>query len=74
MSLKHEQYRSLHLTRALLSDLLNPRKRPKTVAQMRERVGRCLRHFPPLDDTGAPMFSRDAFDCPPLRDEQTDCD
>jgi hypothetical protein len=66
MSLKNEQYRSLYYTRELLCDLLTPKARPKTVAQMKARVKRCLRHFPPLDETGAPMFSQDGFECPPI--------
>lgn len=62
MSLKHEQYQSLLMTRELLYDLLRPDKRPKTVAETRERVRRCLRHFPPLRENGGPMFSNDDWD------------
>jgi hypothetical protein len=64
MSLKHEQYRALFYTRELLHDLLHPSTRPKTVAETKARVKRCLRHFPPLDRTGAPMFSQDGIECP----------
>jgi hypothetical protein len=68
MSLKHEQLRALFYTRELLHDLLHPSTRPKTVAETKARVKRCLRHFPPLDRTGAPMFSHDDFSCEPLTD------
>jgi hypothetical protein len=68
MSLRHEQYRALFLSRQLLIDLLHPSTRPKTVAETKARVKRCLKHFPPLDSTGAPMFSNDDFPCLPLND------
>ena len=68
MSLKHEQLRALFYTRELLFDLLHPSTRPKTVAETKARVKKCLRHFPPLDKTGAPMFSQDGIECPPLSD------
>lgn len=58
MSLKHEQYEALRRTRELLFDLTNPKRRPKTQAEMRDRVSRCMRHFPPLMEDGEPIFSR----------------
>lgn len=57
MSLKHEQYEALKRSQELLHDLLDPKKRPKKVSELRERVRRCLRHFPPLDKNGEPLFS-----------------
>ncbi len=66
MSLKYEQFRSLVTTRELLSELLTVDGYPKTKKEMRARVSRCLRHYPPLDRTGAPMFSRDEFECPEI--------
>ena len=61
MSLKFEQCWALARTRSLLYDLVTPECRPKTVKELRNRVFRCLRHFPPLTDTGEPMFSSDGF-------------
>jgi len=68
MSLRHEQYRAMFYTRELLFDLLHPSTRPKTVEQMKARVKRCIRHFPPLDKSGMPIFSQDDVECPPLTD------
>lgn len=61
MSLRYEQYRSLKITRDFLRDLMTVDKYPKTKGEMRERVHRCMRHFPPLDDQGQPYWSRDEF-------------
>jgi len=61
MSLKYEQHNALLMTRELLFDLQTPETRPKTVKELKERVRRCLRHFPPLDKDGSPMFSNDGF-------------
>ena len=61
MSLRYEQYASLRKTYKLLMDLLHPSTRPKTVSELRERASRCLRHFPPLAESGRPMFSQDPF-------------
>jgi hypothetical protein len=58
MSLKKEQYNSLLWTRDLLYDLLDPKKRPKTQKEMKDRVKRCLRHYPFLESDGKPMFSQ----------------
>ena len=67
MSLRSEQYRALRKTRDFLYDLCDPRKRPKSVAEMRQRVRSCTKHFPHLDDDGKPEFSKDGFgpDDPP---------
>ena len=67
MSLKYEQYHALVSTRNFLSDLLSVDEYPKTKKEMRQRVSRCLKHFPPLDETGAPMFSLDEFPTPPIK-------
>jgi hypothetical protein len=61
MSLRHEQEASLLMTREFLLDLLNTSTRPKTVKELKERARRCLRHYPPLDVDGNPIFSRDEF-------------
>jgi len=61
MSLRYEQYLSLQMTRDFLYDLLDARKRPKTVKATKEKAYRCLRHFPPLRENGEPMFSQDSF-------------
>jgi hypothetical protein len=61
MSLRYEQHRALKHTQELLFDLLHPQTRPKNVTEMKERVRRCLRHFPPLTKHGEPMFSHDDF-------------
>ena len=62
MSLKFEQRKSLIKVRALLYDLLNPQQRPKTVKELRQRVSSAVRHFPPLDERGEPLWSQDEFD------------
>lgn len=62
MSLRYEQYNSLKITKEFLRELLYPETRPKTVKEMRERVSRCLRHFPKLKENGKPIFSKDHFD------------
>jgi hypothetical protein len=61
VSLRNEQYRALQRTKAFLWELLDPQKRPKTVAEMRHNVRACTKHFPPLDEHGKPHFSRDPF-------------
>ena len=61
MSLRYEQYHALKMTRDLLRDLLDPKLRPKTQKEMRERVLGCLRHYPFLEESGEPMFSKDEF-------------
>jgi hypothetical protein len=61
MSLRSEQYRALRRTRAFLYDLLDPRKRPRTVAEMCQRVRSCTKHFPHLNEHGKPHFSKDGF-------------
>jgi hypothetical protein len=59
MSLRYEQYRSLKYTKEFMYDLLDPKKRPRSVKELRERVFRCTRHYPALRDDGAPIFSLD---------------
>jgi hypothetical protein len=61
MSLRYEQYEALRRTKELLYDLLDPKKRPKNVKDIKDRVSRCLRHFPMLTEKGQPIFSRDPF-------------
>lgn len=67
MSLRFEQYWALRKTRDFLWDLLDPRKRPKTAAEMRQRARSCSKHFPFLEESGKPIFSQDEFgpDDPP---------
>ena len=61
MSLRLQQYRSLASTQALLYDLLQKKTRPDSVKELKARVHRCLRHWPPLKEGGEPMFSQDNF-------------
>ena len=61
MSLRFEQHQALLETKKYLQDRINPKTRPKTVAKDIERLCHCLRHFPPLSETGKPRFSEDPF-------------
>jgi hypothetical protein len=63
MSLKYEQYRALVRTRNLLRDILC-NKAPTRKKELRAEAGSCLKHFPFLDERGAPIFSQDPFECP----------
>ena len=58
MSLKHEQYWALKKARDFLRDLMDSKRRPKTVKEMKERAYSCLRHYPFLKEDGEPMFSK----------------
>jgi hypothetical protein len=58
MSLKNEQYESLKRTQQFLYDLLDSKKRPKNVKELKDRTLSCLRHFPMLDKEGKPFFSK----------------
>lgn len=63
MSLRYEQYNSLKMTREFLRDFLKS-KRPKTAMEWNEwslRAYRCIRHYPFLEESGKPMFSKDTF-------------
>jgi hypothetical protein len=62
MSLKFEQRNALLKARHLLRDCLDPKKRPKTVKELRVRASSALRHYPFLDERGEPMWSQDEFD------------
>jgi hypothetical protein len=70
MSLRYEQQNALVKTQRLLRDILTVYRYPKTKKEMRERAYRCLKHFPFLDEYGAPMFSRDEFECPKINDDK----
>ena len=61
MSLRYEQYNSLKRTREFLRSLLSTETRPKTVKELREKAYRCLKHFPPLHESGQPHWSQDEF-------------
>jgi hypothetical protein len=61
MSLRYEQHASLLITREFLLDLLNTSTRPKTVKELKARARMCLRHYPPLDKDGNPIFSNDEY-------------
>jgi hypothetical protein len=61
MSLRYEQYNALRKSRDLLRSLLTAEIRPKTVKELREKASRCLKHFPPLYESGQPIWSLDAF-------------
>jgi hypothetical protein len=62
MSLRFEQRNALLKARQLRRDCLDPKKRPKTVKELRERAYSALRHFPFLTEQGEPMWSQDEFD------------
>jgi hypothetical protein len=62
MSLRFEQRRALLKARQLLRDCLDPKKRPKTVKELRERAYSALRHYPFLDERGEPLWSQDEFE------------
>ena len=61
MSLRYEQYRSLKITREFLYELLFTKTRPKTVKDLRAKAIRCLKHYPHLEESGKPIFSKDNF-------------
>jgi hypothetical protein len=61
LSLRYEQYNSLKMTREFLIGLLSKKTRPKTIGALQIEAMRCLRHFPPLAETGKPIFSKDEF-------------
>jgi hypothetical protein len=42
--------------------MLDRNKRPKTMKELRMRVCSAMRHFPPLDERGEPIWSQDNFD------------
>ena len=60
MSIRAEQYHSLKYVRELLMDCLDPKKRPKSQEAMKQRIFQALRHFPPLEENGKPIFSKDS--------------
>ena len=62
MSIRYEQRRALSKARELLWDMLDRNKRPKTMKELRMRVCSAMRHFPPLDERGEPIWSQDNFD------------
>jgi hypothetical protein len=62
MSLRYEQRRALLKARELLWDMLDRNKRPKTMKELRMRVCSAMRHFPPFDERGEPIWSQDNFD------------
>jgi len=61
MSLRYEQYRAIYETYKLLLDI---HRQSVKLEELQERAYMCLRHYPFLDERGAPMFSKDPFDCP----------
>ena len=67
MSLRYEQHHSLYKTQNFLRSLLHSSTRPKTVKELKDKAYSCLRHFPFLDERGAPIFSQDDFECPVIK-------
>jgi hypothetical protein len=67
MSLRSEQQYSLYKTREFLRDLLHHSTRPKTSKELKDGAYSCLRHFPFLDEHGAPIWSKDDFECPVIK-------
>ena len=72
MSLRYEQQYSLYKTREFLRDLLHHSTRPKTSEELKDRAYSCLRHFPFLDKCGAPIWSKDDFECPEIRHHENE--
>jgi len=68
MSIRHEQYRSLHYTRKFLCRLLC--KPMLKTSEIREEAARCLRHYPLLEKNGEPIFSNDPFSCPSIEEDE----
>ena len=70
MSLKYEQYRSLHRTHQFMRDILTMRvtdfrKMGKDgFDEWRIDAYYCIKHYPFLDKRGCPMFSKDDYECP----------
>lgn len=64
MSLRYEQYRALIYARDFLRALLDPKQTPRVPRRVRAEACRCLRHYPFLDEHGAPMFSNDTLSPP----------
>ena len=71
MSLKHEQYRSLCITREFLFSILTSPRR--TQKELRRLASSCLRHYPILRANGEPMFSSDDFPCPGINVRTEGC-
>lgn len=59
MSLRYEQHRALRKSRDFLAALLTMPAADLRAGPLRERARDCLRHFPPIDESGQPMFSTD---------------
>jgi hypothetical protein len=49
------------MTKEFIYDIFDPKKYPKTKKEMRAKASRCTRHFPPLEESGKPIFSRDTL-------------
>jgi hypothetical protein len=67
MSLRNEQYRSLEKTKRFLFDLCANKYRASKPGLIRHMAADCLRHYPPLDNNGRPLFANDEYgpDQPP---------
>jgi len=68
MSLKYEQYRSLHITQKFLRAINLGEYGDNKALQEMARC--CLRHYPFLSRKGEPLFSQDDFECLDLEDRQ----
>lgn len=60
MSLRREQYAALRQARDFLRSLLDP-KATRVPKSVRQEASRCLHHYPFLEDSGKPVWSRDEF-------------
>ena len=69
MSLRYEQHAAIKRSRQLLVDLLDPKTRPPTQAELNRRIHSCLRHFPMLEKSGKPIWSRDPYTDPKTGEE-----
>lgn len=59
MSLRYEQYRSLKMTRDLLSKILTSKHKDLKISELKKIASKCVHHFPLLNDDGKPIFSKD---------------
>ena len=59
MSIRIEQYWALVNAQNLLCSLLDPKQTPGIPGKIRRQAHACLRHYPPFDINGVPLFSQD---------------
>lgn len=50
MTMPDERTRAVIYTKDFMYDLLDPKKTPRVSREIRQRAGRCLRHYPGIYD------------------------